>query len=226
MNNPYSPPIDQSAASAAAGPVRGHHPALKWIYLVAAIVAVVLYGAQIYATISFTVAHVGATVPSSFGSRPPSPIIDDPATQLFTALYLFAALTAAGLGLAWLGFAWAAIPEMYRVTAGGKRVSPGTAVGFMLIPCFSFYWLFVAVVGLTDALNGVLTSSGCTRRAPRGLAIGACVCYLVPCTTMFVAPILWFILMWQVDDALKEYLSRPPPAAYAPPAPYPYPYGG
>jgi hypothetical protein len=223
MTNPYSPPMDQYGGSGAGGAVRGHHPALKWIYLVAAVIALGLYAGQVYATFSFTFAHIGSTVPSSaFGSRPTSPLFDDPTTQILTVLYLFGALTAAGLGLTWLGFAWAAIPEMYRVTAGGKRVSPGTAVGFMLIPCFSLYWIFVAVVGLTDALNGVMTASGCARRAPRGLALAACICYLVPCTTMFVAPILWFILMWQTDDALKEYLSRPPPEAYAPPQPYPY----
>jgi hypothetical protein len=206
--------------------VRGHHPALKWIYLVAAVIALGLYVAQVVATFSYTFSHIGVMVPSAFGTRPASPVLDDPATQVLTVLYLVGALTAAGLGLAWLGFAWAAIPEMNRVTAGGKRVSPGTAVGFMFIPCFSLYWIFVAVVGLTDALNVVLTSSGCMRRAPRGLAIAACVCYLVPCTTMLVAPILWFILMWQMDDALKEFLARPPvpPQAYAPmPA---YPYGG
>jgi hypothetical protein len=30
----------------------------------------------------------------------------------------------------------------------------------------------------------------------------------VPCTTLLVAPILWFIFMWKIDDTMRELLPR------------------
>jgi len=33
------------------------------------------------------------------------------------------------------------------------RTTPGKAVGFLFIPLFNFYWVFIAIYGLAKALN-------------------------------------------------------------------------
>ncbi|MCF7927476.1 MAG: hypothetical protein K9L68_00155 [Spirochaetales bacterium] len=42
---------------------------------------------------------------------------------------------------------WSILPENLRAT------TPGRAVGFLFIPIFNFYWIFVSFVGLWKGLN-------------------------------------------------------------------------
>lgn len=202
--NPYAPPAALDAQ--ATGPIRGHHPLLKWFYLGAAVVTLGLYIAMNVAQVSFYLDHLDAFARA--GGKPPSPILEDTATQVLFALYMTSAIAMGIVGLTWLGLAWAALPPQYRVTKSGRAMSPAAVVGFMFIPCFSLYWMFPANVGLCDALDYLLGYYNSPRRAPRGLAIAACVCYIVPCTTLLVAPILFFIMMWKIDDVMKEILPR------------------
>ncbi len=44
--------------------------------------------------------------------------------------------------------AWAIVQDGHATT------TPGAAVGFLFIPLFQFYWIFVATLGLAKALNG------------------------------------------------------------------------
>lgn len=102
--------------------------------------------------------------------------------------------------LIWLYGAWDAVPHDYRVTASGKRVSPGEAVGFLFIPLFNIYWMFIASGGLCDAYDFMLRSSGVHRAAPKGTALGACISQLIPYINMLVGPFVWFAYMLQVDN--------------------------
>lgn len=47
-----------------------------------------------------------------------------------------------------------------------KRTTPGKAVGFLFIPVFNFYWMFVAYHGLAKDIDGYLNSNR-TSTAPR-----------------------------------------------------------
>jgi hypothetical protein len=205
--SPYSPQNPYALASATVapvGPVRGHHPVLKWLYLVAALATFGFYVAMNVAQFSFIFEHLSMRT----GGKPPHPLLEDPTTQIFFGVYMFTAITMSVIGLVWLGLAWAALPEQYRVTKSGKRMSPGLVVGLMFVPCFSIYWMFPANLGLCDAVDYLLEHYGSPKRAPRGLALAACICYIVPCTTILVAPILFFIFMWQMDALMKEILPR------------------
>ena len=203
--NPYAPPAALDAGGAS-GPIRGHHPLLKWFFLAGSVVTLGVYIASNVAQVSYYMdnldrfAHPGAV--------PPNPLLEDTASQVFLSINMLTSIGTSVVGLVWLGLAWAALPPQYRVTKSGKVMTPGSVVGFMFIPCFSLYWMFPANVGLCEALDYLLVYYGSPRRAPRSLAIAACVCYLVPCTTLMVAPILWFIFMWKIDDAMKELLPR------------------
>ncbi len=109
--------------------------------------------------------------------------------------------------LVWIYKSWEMIPAPFRVTASGKRVSPGAAVGFLFIPGFNvFYWNFVCAGGLCDALNNVLAAYGSPRRAPKGFAIACSVLQLVPYVNLTLAPFFWLAWMFMVDAAKAEYL--------------------
>lgn len=109
----------------------------------------------------------------------------------------------------WLYKAWSTVPPEMRYTDGGKQVTPGTAVGYCFIPFYNLYWIFVANVGLCEAINRSLLARGGQARAPRGLAIAACVAHLVPYCNLLASPILWTIYMFSVDGARKELAARP-----------------
>ncbi len=66
------------------------------------------------------------------------------------------------------------------IQPGNVRVTPGKAIGFLFIPFFNLYWIFVAIGGLPSEWNRVMSSHPNLNQAPRlssGLAIAAC---LVP----------------------------------------------
>lgn len=109
--------------------------------------------------------------------------------------------------LIWVYVSWDSIPPEMRFTKS-RVMTPGGAVGFLFIPFFNLYWLFVANVGLCDALDYGLTTTGSYRRAPRVAAIIACVFQLVPYLNLFIAPFTWLIFMFLADGARNEMLTR------------------
>jgi len=61
---------------------------------------------------------------------------------------------------------------------GNVRTTPGKAVGFLFIPFFGLYWLFVACVGLAKDWNRVLASHPNLNNGPRmspGLFVTFCI---------------------------------------------------
>ena len=71
-------------------------------------------------------------------------------------------LAIAGMGIALLAGITAAIAYLvllYRlwgvVQDGQAKTTPGSAIGFLFIPCFNFYWQFVAFWGLSKELNRI-----------------------------------------------------------------------
>ncbi len=110
-------------------------------------------------------------------------------------------------GLIWLYSSWSSIPPELRFTKT-RMMSPGEAVGFCFIPFYNFYWIFVANVGLCDALDYGLQRVGSFRRAPRGSAIVACIFQLIPYLNFLISPFTWLIFMFLADGARFELLSR------------------
>lgn len=109
-----------------------------------------------------------------------------------------------------------------QIQDGQVRTTPGKAVGFLFIPFFNFYWMFVAVYGLSQDLNRYTTqrSIGAPRVA-EGLAMTVCIlviCSIIPCLGIFVALVnlpLTLIVLWQITDASRAVarakIGTPPP---------------
>jgi hypothetical protein len=110
-------------------------------------------------------------------------------------------------GMVWLYQAWASVPDQMRYSDAGKWITPGQAVGYLFIPFFNLYWVFIANLGLCEAINRTLVAQGKPPRAPKGLAIATCVTQVIPYCNFLVAPILWTVYMFMMDTARKEMLA-------------------
>jgi hypothetical protein len=207
LPNPYAPPTATSVDVSAGA--RAMTPVLKWVFLVAWIATLLGYVGYMYANVAFTFEHLSAMGSGAYayGGRPPNALLDDPTTQSFFGVYMLAGITMMVIGVSWLGVAWATLPDAYRVTKSGKHMSPAAVVGFMFIPCFSYYWVFPTNLGLCDAHDYLLEHFSSPRRSPRGLALAACICTIIPCTTVLVAPILWLVFMFKMERVKRDLVA-------------------
>ena len=87
---------------------------------------------------------------------------------------------------------WSLIPRERAQT------TPGKAVGFMFIPFFNCYWVFVAVHGLAKALNNEIRSVAPNKEVSEGLSLAFCICLFV---FPFACPVLIIILLKQLTTA-------------------------
>ncbi len=187
--NPYAAP---QAVAAVSGPLVPAGSGMKWLYVAG------WAGCWLFSIAGYTL--IGLT--SSGPGDDPGGLIALPIIGAF-----FLVLVPIG-ALVWLYKAWASIPPDMRYTDSGKAMTPGSAIGFLFIPLFNLYWVFVANVGLCEAVNRTLVSRGGQPRAPKGLAIAACIAHLVPYCNLLVSPILWTIYMVMLDGARKDMVNR------------------
>lgn len=105
-----------------------------------------------------------------------------------------------------------------QIQDGHARTSAGQAVGFLFIPFFNFYWLFVAVYGLALDLHNYVVRRGLLRRVgpypvSPGLALACCIvmlCNVVPILGFFsVLPclVVLAILLGQIRSVSAEIAS-------------------
>jgi len=68
-----------------------------------------------------------------------------------------------------------------------KRTTPGKAVGFLFIPIFNFYWIFVAYYGLAKDIDGYLNANrGSTAPRPAsGLVLSMVILFLISLLAFF-----------------------------------------
>lgn len=94
-------------------------------------------------------------------------VIDEPVVGLILILlYLPIAITSTVLWAILHYKCWKAIPERFR------SISAGRAVGFMFIPLFNFYWVFVSFTRLADDLASWQRSMGYSNPTRvKGLAV-------------------------------------------------------
>jgi hypothetical protein len=70
--------------------------------------------------------------------------------------------------------AWNAIQDGYA------RTTPGKAVGFLFIPLFNIYWLFIAIGSWGKEFNSFASRHGVGFRASEGLFVAHCVFSIIP----------------------------------------------
>jgi hypothetical protein len=68
---------------------------------------------------------------------------------------------------------WTLIPPDRAAT------TPGKAVGFIFIPIFNFYWIFISQYGLAKALNKELDSTRHSSKMNEGLCLTSCILFCV-----------------------------------------------
>ena len=100
--------------------------------------------------------------------------MEQPAPSPLPGLSLLLGILGAVLGLILIHRMWQAIQ------AGPARTTPGKAVGFLFIPCFNLYWIFVALWGWAMDYNQFIRSRGIRAPGmPQQLALILCILVLV-----------------------------------------------
>jgi predicted Zn finger-like uncharacterized protein len=82
--------------------------------------------------------------------------------------------------------------SLYRcwnvMPASARRTTPGRAVGFMFIPLFNLYWVFVAFNGLAEDANAFLSRTGARGNIiSRGVSMAYCITYILGIFVPFVS---------------------------------------
>lgn len=106
--------------------------------------------------------------------------------------------------------------NLYRAWAclqpGRAQTTPGKAVGFMFIPLFNIYWIFVAINGLPKDWNRIVASYEDLKAAPKLNETT----FLLYCIGIFFAPlalIMIFPMMSQLCKGINFFASRRNPNA-------------
>jgi len=111
----------------------------------------------------FTAAEAGARMDHQLSSFSPGLVV------------LFHFLSCGLFSTIWFGIQHGNLPKIARDDPGA-----GKAIGFLLIPFFNFYWVFVFWMRLCDRVNLQLALRGLKPNAPRGLAMAMCIVMLIP----------------------------------------------
>lgn len=92
--------------------------------------------------------------------------------------------------------------------------SPGQAIGFMFIPFFNLYWMFVAILGLAKELNAYRSSRGIPGMpVSEGMAQTVCIltlCSIIPYLGVLVGlvnTVVTILLMKQFTEAAVDILQ-------------------
>jgi hypothetical protein len=95
---------------------------------------------------------------------------------------------------------------------GGAKTTPGKAVGFMFIPLFRIYWIFIAINGLPKDWNRIVSSYEDLKAAPKLSETT----FLLFCIGAFVPPlalVMIFPMMSQLCKGINFFASRRNPNA-------------
>lgn len=77
------------------------------------------------------------------------------------------------------------------------RTTPGKAVGYLFIPFFSIYWVFVAFRGLAQDANEFSRQTGSRARISENLSLAAAISILIPYVNILATPVIISVLINQ-----------------------------
>ena len=92
--------------------------------------------------------------------------------------------------------------------AGNPSTTPGKAVGFMFIPFFNIYWIFVAIAGLPKDWNRIVSSYEDLHTAPR-MSEGVFLMYAIG-SIIFppLSLVVMFPMMSQICNGINFFAYR------------------
>lgn len=88
------------------------------------------------------------------------------------------------------------------INDGQSRITPGKAVGFLFIPLFNYYWIFMALPGFATDYNNYLQRHGLQHpKISQGLILGA---MFIPVVNI----VLWWIVIGKICDGVSALSKR------------------
>jgi hypothetical protein len=106
----------------------------------------------------------------------------------------------------WVYQFWSWIPPEQRHTSMWKKyISPGAAIGFMFIPYFNIYWMFVVYLGIADIMERLRVQYPTSKGPAKTLAIVALV---VPMVFFPAGPFLQYFFAKHVEEMAAEMQAR------------------
>jgi hypothetical protein len=193
-------PVQQNDPYRAQGPGSAFGPlksTTRTIFTV--IVSLMLLGFAVFVT-TWTLAFISAE--GNPGRQPNDGLMGIGMVGFMGAILLLYGQIAAGL--VWVYKAWSWLPWDQRYTKHWRGwITPSQAAWMLLLPYFHYYWMFVANLGLCDALDRLRVSYPTRDAAPKNLAIA-----------FPVGSILWLIFMAKVERMTREMSVSMAPRAH------------
>jgi hypothetical protein len=110
------------------------------------------------------------------------------------------------VNMVWLHQFWSWIPPEQRYTNMWKKyISPGTAVGFMFIPYFNIYWMFVVYLGLAEIMERLRVQYPSSKEPLKTMAI---LTIVIPLVFFPAAPFLQFFFSKRIEEMAAEMNAR------------------
>ncbi|MBW2987365.1 hypothetical protein KY336_02330 [Candidatus Woesearchaeota archaeon] len=85
-----------------------------------------------------------------------------------------------------------------------KDFGTGKAIGFMFIPFFNYYWLFMFWLRMADRINFQFKLRNKTPRVEKGLVIATCVIQFIPYVGLLSYFVLFPIMIGFVQGGINE----------------------
>ena len=113
------------------------------------------------------------------------------------------------LTMMWFYAFWSWVPPNQRWTSMWKKyMSPGTFIGFMFIPYFNLYWLFVTYLGLADVMERMRVQYPTNKPPAKNLAL----CAVIGGILFFpAAPFLQYFFQKHLEEMARD-MTRSMPA--------------
>lgn len=139
------------------------------------------------------------------GGAMDEPVIAGIGGIVFMVWYMLIFATAIVSGV-WIYKFWSWIPPEQRWTNMWKKyISPGAAIGYMFIPYFNIYWMFVVYLGLSDIMERMRVQYPSTKGSPKTLAILAIV---IPMVFFPAGPFLYYMLAKHLEEMAAEMQAQ------------------
>lgn len=126
----------------------------------------------------------------------------------FLGLFYVLLLVYGIVNIVWVYKFWSWVPPEQRYTSLWKKyISPGAAVGFMFIPYFNIFWMFVIYLGLADIMERLRVQYPCSKGPAKTLAI---LTIVVPMVFFPAGPFLQYMFAKHLEEMAAEMQARMP----------------
>lgn len=124
----------------------------------------------------------------------------------FMGLWYLLMLAYGVIGMVWTYKFWSWIPPEQRHTSMWKKyISPGQALGFMFIPYFNLYWMFVIYLGIADVLERMRVAYPTDKGPAKNLAL---LRLIVPFVFFPAGPFLDYFFDKHVEGMAADMQAR------------------